>query len=134
MVCELSDKEAAALNIKSFMKSFGREVTYEKLVRERNGAPHPCCRLLAPYASPAPDGCRCVHLRMGGWGVWVAAGSSTVVISIDRMGTLLHICATFRGGKYKQKVRSPRRCRLFLPRRPFLVSPAADFAGAPNGG
>ena len=37
----MSDKEAAALNIKSFMKSFGREVTYEKLVRERNGAPRP---------------------------------------------------------------------------------------------
>jgi hypothetical protein len=37
MVCELNDKEAAALNVKSFMKSFGREVTYEKLARERGG-------------------------------------------------------------------------------------------------
>lgn len=40
MVCELNDKEAAALNVKSFMKSFGREVSYEKLARERGGA-HP---------------------------------------------------------------------------------------------
>ena len=51
MVCELSDKEAAALNIKSFMKSFGREVTYEKLVRERNGAPRP----LLPPSRPVRE-------------------------------------------------------------------------------
>jgi len=52
MVCELSDKEAAALNIKSFMKSFGREVTYEKLVRERNGAPRPLLPPTRPVREP----------------------------------------------------------------------------------
>ena len=35
MVCELSDKEAAALNVKSLMRTYGREGTYEKLARER---------------------------------------------------------------------------------------------------
>ena len=61
MVCELNDKEAAALNVKSFMKSFGREVSYEKLARERGGAhthplrvgawlrgTNPACRLSLP--------------------------------------------------------------------------------------
>lgn len=106
MVCELNDKEAAALNVKSFMKSFGREVSYEKLARERGGAHtlssanrggplerRASALIHAPQSLLSPDQ------------RWVCtSGSSTVVISIDRIDTLLHICATFRGGKYKQKV------------------------------
>ena len=45
-------------------------------------------------------------------------GSSTVVISIDRIDTLLHICATFRGGKYKQKVTVDLPHALPLPSVP----------------
>ena len=111
MVCELNDKEAAALNVKSFMKSFGREVTYEKLARERGGAQATpptrpltlrtaACRARSrPEPLPAPELVANHRSRLR-----PAAGSSTVVISIERMDTLLHICATFRGGKYKQKV------------------------------
>ena len=53
-----------------------------------------------------------LNLTKRRWFLRFTAGSSTVVISIERMDTLLHICATFRGGKYKQKV-----CmrRLLLP-------------------
>lgn len=113
MVCELNDKEAAALNVKSFMKSFGREVSYEKLARERGGAhTHPLrvgawLRGTNPRPSGVPtDSAMC------------NVGSSTVVISIDRIDTLLHICATFRGGKYKQKVTVDLPHALPLPSVP----------------
>ena len=54
MVCELNDKEAAALNVKSFMKSFGREVYYEKLAKEQGGAhAFPGTALLSIIASIA---------------------------------------------------------------------------------
>lgn len=106
MVCELNDKEAAALNVKSFMKSFGREVSYEKLARERGGAHTPPLRVgarlpaLPRLRSTDPQAFQHVPTDSAVCNV----GSSTVVISIDRIDTLLHICATFRGGKYKQKV------------------------------
>ena len=123
MVCELNDKEAAALNVKSFMKSFGREVSYEKLARERGGAHlYPlqigtCMPRHRFDPLQPPTRCRlsCAVCN---------AGSSTVVISIDRLATLLHICATFRGGKYKQKVTAAP-----LPHRPTLPT----RAGRPGG-
>lgn len=102
MVCELNDKEAAALNVKSFMKSFGREVTYEKLARERGGALlHPSATNLGMARAHALALTQSLPFPPS---PGADAGSSTVVISIDRLATLLHICATFRGGKYKQKV------------------------------
>jgi hypothetical protein len=63
------------------------------------------------------------------------AGSSTVVISIERMDTLLHICATFRGGKYKQKVQArppfarPPACPIALTPPPGQPSPAQGRPG-----
>jgi hypothetical protein len=63
MVCELTDKESAALNI----KSLARNIRCEKLKNT------------------------------------IADLGSTVVISLENLHELLHICATFREKRYRPK-------------------------------
>ena len=87
MVCELTDKESAALNI----KSLARNIQYEKLSKSKDA-------------------------------------SSTVVISLENLHELLHICATFRAAAYKPKVLNllkqdnPTLPRLFAMARVVALS------------
>jgi len=63
MVCGLTDKESAALNI----KSLARSIHYERLLKATDS-------------------------------------SGTVVLTLEKLHELLHICATFRAGMYRSKV------------------------------
>ena len=89
MVCELTNKESAALNI----KSLARNLQYEKLSKSKEA-------------------------------------SSTVVISLENLHELLHICATFRAAAYKPKVLNllkqgnPTLPRLFAMARVVALSVA----------